>query len=82
MSQRTSTRNQQVALVIAQYRAYILNQSNTTSYNNRFQYINIVFQGGICAGMLYDPRILPCHHRFCRGCWIRTLDQHIIQTSV
>ena len=75
MSQRTQTRSQQVARVIAPYPAHISNPSNTTSYNNRFQDVNRVIECAICAATLYDPRILPCHHRFCRGCierWINT----------
>ena len=74
MSQRTQTRSQQVARVIAPYPAHISNPSNTTSYNNRFQDVNRVIECAICAATLYDPRILPCHHRFCRGCIERWID--------
>jgi len=75
MRPRTSTRNQQVARVVPPYPSHITTESNTTSYNTKFEDKNSIFECAICMATLYDPRILPCHHRFCRGCierWIET----------
>ena len=34
---------------------------------------NDLFKCGICLERIADPRILPCHHRFCRVCIHKTI---------
>ena len=77
---RRSSRINQVTRIEPKYPEHITEPSSSNKdYYGLFDDKEKLFECAICTGILWDTRILPYHHRFCRGCIERWIDTAFTQ---